>query len=218
MDFTTARFNMVEQQIRPWDVLNFDLLDVLSEIPRERFVQENQKGFAYADAELPLPNGGFMLEPKMTARLIQALDLKANDSVLEIGTGSGYATAVLAKMAGKVLTIDSDAAQQNRAKAVLDVLDFSNIAYQTGDGLVDVKNDSLFNAIYLGGSVPVLPDNVSELLTDGGRLVAVVGEAPVMKAVIITRKDGQFEEKTLFETVVPSLKSTAATKPSSFQF
>ena len=120
MDFEKARFNMVEQQIRPWDVLDFDVLDALMEIPRERFVGSDFQGLAYADIEVPLPNGGKMLEPKIVARLAQGLKMTAADTVLEIGTGSGYATALLGKLAGKVVSDDIDAAQQNRAKAVLD--------------------------------------------------------------------------------------------------
>ncbi|ENW4148736.1 TPA: protein-L-isoaspartate O-methyltransferase, partial [Neisseria gonorrhoeae] len=100
MDFEKARFNMVEQQIRPWDVLDFDVLDALEEIPRELFADESLQGLAYADMELPLANGHKMLEPKIVARLAQGLKLTKNDTVLEIGTGSGYATALLAKLAG----------------------------------------------------------------------------------------------------------------------
>ena len=122
MDFQQARFNMVEQQIRPWDVLNFDLLDALESIPREKFVQENQQGYAYADISLALPNGGRMLEPKIVARMIQGLSLTKTDRVLEVGTGSGYATAVLATLAGSVRTFDTDSSQQARAKAALQQL------------------------------------------------------------------------------------------------
>ena len=120
MDFEKARFNMVEQQIRPWDVLDFDVLDALEEIPRERFVSESLQGLAYADMELPLANGHKMLEPKIVARLAQGLKLTKTDTVLEIGTGSGYATALLAKLAGKVVSDDLDA--EHRVVAVRGVL------------------------------------------------------------------------------------------------
>lgn len=116
MDFEKARFNMVEQQIRPWDVLDFDILDALEEIEREHFVGEAFQGLAYADMELPLTNGHKMLEPKVVARLAQGLKLKKDETVLEIGTGSGYATALLSKLAGTVVTDDIDAEQQQRAK------------------------------------------------------------------------------------------------------
>ena len=129
MDFAKARFNMVEQQIRPWDVLEFDLLDALEAIPREAFVSEEQKSYAYADIALPLPNGGAMLEPKIVARMIQGLALKKTDKVLEIGTGSGYTSAVLSKLAAEVVTVDIDPEQQARAKAVLDGLGYDNIVF-----------------------------------------------------------------------------------------
>ena len=135
MNFEKARFNMVEQQIRPWDVLDFDILDVLGEIPREDFVTEAQQPYAYSDKTLPLPNGGNMLEPKIVARMIQALKLAPLDKVLEVGTGSGYATALLGKMAAEVITVDIDAEQQARAKTVLDNLGYKNITYQVADGL-----------------------------------------------------------------------------------
>ena len=136
MDFAKARFNMVEQQIRPWDVLDFDLLDALEAIPREAFVGEEQKNYAYADLALTLPNGGAMLELKIVARMIQGLALKKTDKVLEIGTGSGYASAVLSKLAAEVVTVDIDPEQQARAKAVLDGLGYDNIVLkETGSFL-----------------------------------------------------------------------------------
>ena len=147
MDFAKARFNMVEQQIRPWDVLDFDLLDALQDLPRELFVSEEQKAYAYSDTPLPLPNGGTMLEPKIVARLVQGLALQKTDSVLEIGTGSGYATALLAKLCGEVTTIDLDADQQVRAKMALTAIAQENVIFQTGDGLA---------AAVGGGSAPSL--------------------------------------------------------------
>lgn len=139
MDFEKARFNMVEQQIRPWDVLDFDILDALEEIGREHFVGEAFQGLAYADMELPLANGHKMLEPKVVARLAQGLKLKKDETVLEIGTGSGYATALLSKLAGKVVTDDIDAKQQQRAKKVLDELGFANVDYVQNNGLTEAS-------------------------------------------------------------------------------
>ena len=154
--FEQARFNMVEQQIRPWSVLDIDVLDALAEVPREQFVAPEQQAYAYADLSLPLPNGSAMLEPKVVARLIQGLKLTKKDTVLEIGTGSGYATAVLAKLAGRVITIDTDETQQQQAKAVLDRLGLTNIDYRIGDGLVNPPIATVC-AIYVGGSCPVMP-------------------------------------------------------------
>ena len=133
MNFEKARFNMVEQQVRPWDVLDFDVLDALSAIPREAFVSEAQKPYAYADKTLPLPNGGSMLEPKIVARMVQGLDLLPADKVLEIGTGSGYATALLCEMAGEVTTIDIDAEQQARAQKVLGSLGYDVVEMVLAD-------------------------------------------------------------------------------------
>ena len=205
MDFEKARFNMVEQQIRPWDVLDFDVLDALEEIPRERFVSESLQGLAYADMELPLANGHKMLEPKIVARLAQGLKLTQTDTVLEIGTGSGYATALLAKLAGKVVSDDLDAEQQNRAKAVLDGLALDNIDYVQNNGLTEPSAGAPFDAVYVGGAVDRVPDVLKEQLKDGGRMAVIVGRRPVQRALLITRKGGQFEEKVLFDTLVAHL-------------
>ncbi len=218
MDFNRARFCMVEQQIRPWEVLNFDLLDVLGEVPRERFVREQDQAVAYADKALPLPNGGMMLEPKVVARLIQSLDLSAVDRVLEIGTGSGYATAVLAKMAGNVTTVDSDAAQQKRASTVLSEIGCDNITYQVGDGLIGLPRQNQFSAVYVGGSVPEIPQRLLDALPEGGRMAVIVGTAPVMHAKLITRKEDKIHEQILFETVAPALSSALLPTPSAFAF
>lgn len=216
MNFEQARFNMVEQQIRPWDVLDFDVLDALAEVPRERFVGEAQQAYAYADMTLPLPNGGSMLEPKIVARLIQGLALKAGERVLEVGTGSGYATALLHKLGGSVTTIDIDAAQQQRAQSVLNELGFSNVAYQTGDGLAGVSESAPFDAIYIGGAVPAVPEALKSQLKNGGRMVVVVGSAPVQRALLITRHGEGFTEHTLFDTYIPYLNAPAAA--GKFQF
>lgn len=216
MDFAQARFNMVEQQIRPWDVLDFDVLDALAEIPREAFVTEAQQTYAYADLPLPLPNGGTMLEPKIVARLVQGLALKAGESVLEIGTGSGFATALLAKLAGSVTTVDVDGGQQERAKAVLESLSLQNIEYVQADGLA--KSVGQFDAIYVGGALHAIPDVLVDQLKEGGRLVAAVGEAPVQRARLLTKQGGKLVEKTLFDTFVSYLESSAAPAPSRFRF
>ena len=146
MNFEQARFNMVEQQIRPWDVLDFDVLDALQDIPRELFVQPSQQGYAYADLALPLPNGSQMLEPKIVGRMAQGLALKKHERVLEIGTGSGYATAVLAKLAHEVTTCDIDRQQLNAAQAVLKGLQLDNIRYQAIDGLNTLPANAAFSS------------------------------------------------------------------------
>lgn len=218
MNFEKARFNMVEQQIRPWDVLDFDVLDALSAIPREAFVAEAQKPYAYSDKTLPLPNGGSMLEPKIVARMVQGLDLKNTDKVLEIGTGSGYATALLSEMAAEVTTIDIDAEQQVRAQNVLNSLGYGNIVYQNGDGLAGEASGSPFDAIYVGGGVNTVPDLLKQQLKNGGRMVVVVGDAPVQRAQLIIREDNAFTETTLFDTLIPKLSSKADAPAAKFSF
>ena len=218
MNFEKARFNMVEQQIRPWDVLDFDILDVLGDIPREAFVTEAQQPYAYSDKTLPLPNGGNMLEPKIVARMIQALKLAPLNKVLEVGTGSGYATALLGKMAAEVITVDIDAEQQARAKTVLDNLGYQNITYQIADGLAAEIGGGLFDAIYIGGATNNSPGQLKNQLHEKGGRMVVVGDAPVQRALLIVRDGSSFIETTLFDTLIPKLTSKADAPATSFTF
>lgn len=218
MDFNKARFNMVEQQIRPWDVLDFDILDALGEIPREAFVSEAQKAYAYSDKTLPLPNGGNMLEPKIVARMVQGLALKPGQKVLEVGTGSGYATALIAQMGAHVVTVDLDPEQQMRAKTVLDELGYASVTCQVGDGLTMSVGGAPFDAIYVGGGVSAIPEMLKEQLKDGGRMVVVVGGAPVQRAQLITRNGNTFVETTLFDTLIPMLSGGTAGAAGKFNF
>lgn len=218
MDFQQARFNMVEQQIRPWDVLDFDLLDALETIPREEFVMPEQRGYAYADLPLPLPNGHYMLEPKIVARLVQGLALKKHETVLEVGTGAGYATAVLASLAAHVYTIDTDAQQQQFAHTILKRLNFLNIDYTVGDGLQS-QGEAQYDAIYIGGGLPIVPETLfPNLKPNGGRMVVIVGSAPVQRAMLITRHDDTFQERVLFDTLVVGLNQKAISTGSKFVF
>ena len=212
MDFEKARFNMVEQQIRPWDVLDFDVLDALGDIPREKFVGAGFQGLAYADKELPLPNGGKMLEPKVVARLAQGLKLTKQDKVLEIGTGSGYATALLAALAGEVVTADIDAVQLEAAKTVLDGIGCGNVRYVCNDALAQETEGAPFDAVYVGGSVDRVPEMLKRQLKDGGRMAVIVGGKPVQRALLITRDGGVFREKVMFDTLAAGL-SDKADKP-----
>lgn len=217
MNFQQARFNMVEQQIRPWDVLDFELLDALEAIPREEFVLPEQRGYAYADLPLRLQNGGSMLEPKIVARLAQGLALQKHETVLEIGTGSGYATAVLAMLAHHVDTVDNDAEQQKFAQNVLNECNFLNIDYEVRDGLV--ANNKKYDAIYIGGSLPKLPSQLlASLKEDGGRMVVVVGSQPIQRAMLITREGEHFREKVLFDTVIAGLQDKTNPEKKSFVF
>ncbi|ATD64363.1 protein-L-isoaspartate O-methyltransferase [Neisseria weixii] len=218
MDFDKARFNMVEQQIRPWDVLDFNVLDALMAIPRERFVAGSQQGLAYSDTELPLPNGHKMLEPKVVARLVQGLKLNKQDKVLEIGTGSGYATALLAELAGEVVSDDLDIEQQNRAKTVLDDLGYQNIYYAQNDGLVEHTEGAPFDAIYVGGGVHGVPEILKAQLKDGGRMVVVVGDKPVQRALLINRNSNEFSQSVLFDTLIAHLNDKSNQPFGNFDF
>lgn len=218
MDFDQARFNMVAQQIRPWYVLHMPLLDALLEIPRERFVTKDQQELAYAEIALPLPNGGKMLEPTVAARLIQGLALKSADKVLEIGTGSGYITAILSKLAQSVLTVDIDAQQQGRAKKILNTLSLHNIQYKVADGLQGVSDHAPYDAIYLGGSCTKVPLQLKHQLANNGRLVVIAGKNPIMQATIITRHEDTFTEKMMFDTFAEPLANANTLTNPTFDF
>lgn len=218
MDFQKARYNMVEQQIRPWDVLDFDLLDAIEAIPRERFVSPEQQGYAYADTALALPNGRMMAEPKIVARMVQALDLTKLERVLEIGTGSGYTAAVLAKMAGQVVSCDSDAEQLERARKTLTALGYDNITLHAADGLA-LNETGSFDAVCISGSLPELPEQVLNYLNpQGGRLVAVIGQAPLQRCLLVKREGDAFEQTALFETAIAGLHEQAARPKNRFTF
>lgn len=215
-DYEHARFNMIEQQIRPWDVLDARVLDLLSAVKREDFVPDAYRMLAFADLELPLPNGSRMWTPKMEARVIQDLTVQTNDRVLEIGTGSGYLTALLASNAGDVTSVDIDPAMAAEARARIARHGFANVRVEVGDGARGFGSDS-YDVIVLGGSTPVLPARFFEQLAPGGRIFAVVGEAPAMHARLIHSKaPGATVATDLFETVIPPLRNAAA--PARFEF
>lgn len=206
MNFEQARFNMVEQQIRPWDVLDQRILDLLLEIPREEFVAPEQKKLALADLELPLPNGSFMLTPKLEARLIQELNLKETDRVLEIGTGNAYMTALLSGLAKHIYSVDLDESLIESAAQKLAKFNLRNVSLKVENGLNGLLNEAPFDAIILGGSVKNIPEVLKQNLTIGGRLIAVVGTAPLMKATLIVRETEQaWREVALFETCTAPL-------------
>jgi protein-L-isoaspartate(D-aspartate) O-methyltransferase len=215
-DYEQARFNMIEQQIRTWDVLDARVLDLLFAVKREDFVPEAYRTLAFADLELPLPNGSRMWTPKMEARVIQELMVQTNDRVLEIGTGSGYLTALLASNAGDVVSVDIDEAIAGEARAKLSRHGFSNVRIEVGDGARGFGNES-YDVIVLGGSTPLLPARFFEQLSPGGRVFAVVGEAPAMRARLIHAEGpGARVATDLFETVIPPLVNAAA--PARFAF
>lgn len=217
MNIEQARFNMIEQQIRTWDVLDQDVLNLLSIVKRENFVPAAYRELAFADLELPLPEGQHMFAPRVEARVLQDLAVKKHESVLEIGAGSGYMAALLAHRARHVLTIDIKPELVELAKQNLASNGVLNAQVETGDGARGWIGAAPYDIICVSGGLPVLPQEMLEQLKVGGRLAAFVGVAPVMKAQIITRIDEkQFRVADVFETYVEPLVN--AVEPPRFKF
>lgn len=201
MDIEKARFNMIEQQIRPWDVLDLDVLEVIEETPREKFVPEKHKNLAFSDLEIPLGHGQFMMAPKIEARMLQALQIKADHEILEIGTGSGFVTACLCKLGKHVDTIEYYEDFSKSAQLRLEQLGINNFTAIQGNALDGLKNDKKYDGIAITGSMPVYTDLFEKLLTDDGRIFVVTGNQPVMLAQVITSVGGEgIRHEELFET------------------
>jgi len=204
MNFDTARFNMVEQQIRPWDVLDPKILQLFMDTPRHLFVPAEHQHLAYMDLEVPLPHGQVMLPPKVEARMLQAVDIDENEEVLEVGTGSGFMTALLAKLARHVTTVEYYGDLSEQAQARLSV--FSTIQFEIGDAACDWNDGKSYDVIILTGSSAEVPQRHLQKLNLGGRLVCTIGKAPLMETWLITRVEEQnFEYESLFETEIPPL-------------
>jgi len=217
MNFDQARANMVEQQIRPWEVLDQDVLDLLYAVPREAFVPAVSKALAFCDLEVPLPEGERMWAPKIEARVLQALGVKKSDRVLEVGTGSGYLTALLAHRAQHVHSVEIKPALAAFGRENLARHGLENVTLETADGARGFPRHAPYDVIVLTGSVPVLPRGLVEQLAAGGRLFAVVGDAPVMEARLVVRAaSGACRETDLFETLLAPLAN--AEQPSRFRF
>jgi protein-L-isoaspartate(D-aspartate) O-methyltransferase len=207
MDFEKARFNMVEQQIRPWDVLNPRVLDVISEIPREIFTPEKYRNIAYTDTRIPL--GEYedttitMVNPNINGRILQALNVQDNDLVLEIGTGSGYLTACLAKLGRHVDSVDINEAFIELAEKNLDQLGITNINLSAGDASKRWEQKQAYDCIAITPAMDSIPEYYKKLLTVGGRMFVITGEAPAMTAHLVTRTDKKhWQVEDLFETSV----------------
>ena len=208
MNTEQARFNMIEQQIRPWNVLDPEVLKLLSVVKREDFVPADKRDLAFADLEIPLGAGPgqVMLAPKIEARMLQELGLKATDTVLEIGTGSGYMAALLAAKTEFVYTVEIDPALVELARKNLQQAGVANVSVDIGDGAQGWSLYAPYDAIVVSASTPVLPDALRRQLKVGGRLVAIVGEAPVMRVLLVTRTDEDaFNTDVVFETVTAPL-------------
>jgi protein-L-isoaspartate(D-aspartate) O-methyltransferase len=216
MDIEQARFNMVEQQIRTWDVLDQDVLDLLFTVKREDFVPPAYRMLAFADLEIPLADGEKMWTPKMEARVVQELAIVPGEAVLEIGTGSGYLTALLVSRGARVTSVEIHPGLAAEAKAKLARAGIRGVELAVGDGARGWGEDA-WDAIVLTGSTPVLPPQFARQLKPGGRVFAVVGDAPVMTARL-TRWVGpaSFTTQHLFETVIDPLRNAAA--PERFEF
>jgi protein-L-isoaspartate(D-aspartate) O-methyltransferase len=217
MNIEQARFNMIEQQIRPWNVLDLDVLELLQVVKREAFVPAAYANLAFVDTEVPLPNGAAMFSPKIEARILQELAVKKHEHVLEIGTGSGYMAALLAYKARHVTSIEIDGEVKALAEKNLAAAGIANVDVQLGNGAQGWTDGAPYDVIVVSGGLPYLPDTLLQQLKVGGRIAAIVGEAPVMSAEIVTRtSDTQYETRKVFETSVPHLRDCA--KPSAFRF
>lgn len=217
LDFERARFNMVEQQIRPWDVLDSQVLDLLLRVHREDYVPGQYRALAFADMEIPLGHGETMLQPKIEARMLQELGIVSSDRILEVGTGSGYMTALLASLGSHVYSVDIIPEFTQSAAAKLAAHGITNVTLETGDAARGWDKHGPYDVIVLTGSVPVLPEAFQKSLKPGGRLLAVVGEPPVMEARLITYVSaGAYNSIGLFETCIASLKN--APQPERFVF
>jgi len=205
MDFEKARFNMVEQQVRPWDVLNPRVLDVISEIPREQFAPDEYKNLAYVDTRIPL--GSYedqpctMANPTIDGRILQELDIQDEDLILEIGTGSGYLTACLATLGRHVDSVDINEDLTAMAEKNLQALNINNVNIATGDASKTWEQKQNYDVIVISAAMKSIPESYKKLLKPGGRLFVVTGEAPAMTAHRVTRTgNDEWTTEDLFET------------------
>jgi protein-L-isoaspartate(D-aspartate) O-methyltransferase len=217
MQYEQLRFNMIEQQIRPWDVLDPKVLHLFSVVPRERFVPQGYQGLAFADVEIPLANGQHMLFPKLEGRILQSLDVQSTDKVLHIGTGSGYFDALLAQLAQKVISVEIDPEISAIAAYSLSQNQVHNVELVLADGVGGLPAQQPFDIIVYTGSSPVEPQGVREQLNIGGKLFIVIGQAPVMRAKLVQRvSTNGYKEDVLFETCLPVLANAPLGQQFSF--
>jgi protein-L-isoaspartate(D-aspartate) O-methyltransferase len=216
MDFEQARFNMVEQQIRTWDVLDPTVLELLSTVRREDFVPPQFRQLAFADMELPLGYGECMLAPKLEARLLQEAAIQHDDRVLEVGTGSGYTAALAARLARHVYSVEIIPELSEQARRKLEAHGVTNVTAEVGDAARGWVSHAPYDVILITGSLPLIAEALEHSLAPGGRLLAVVGDPPVISAQRIRRTAGGFGRETLFETCIKALRN--APQPERFVF
>jgi protein-L-isoaspartate(D-aspartate) O-methyltransferase len=217
MNIEQARFNMIEQQIRPWDVLDPDVLELLARVRREDFVPAPYQALAFVDTEVPLPGGQCMLAPRVEARLLQELGVQKHERVLEIGAGSGFMAALLAFRAQHVTTLEILPELAQMARANLKRAAVLNATVQQADGARGLPADGPFDVILLSGSVAEVPQALLAQLKVGGRLAAIVGQQPVMRATLVTRSgEHAYASVELFDTVASRLQGFG--EPARFSF
>ena len=215
MNIEQARFNMIEQQIRPWNVLAQDVLDLLTVVRREEFVPAAHRSLAFFDTEIPLPGGESMLTPKVEARILQEANVKKHEQVLEIGAGSGYMAALLASKARHVTTVEIDPALKAMAEENLSGYGVTNVSVELGNGAQGWQGE--YDVIVISGALPFLPDAFLKQIKVGGRVLAIIGEAPVMSLQVITRTSDQvYDTVDVFELMAKPLH--AASEHSHFTF
>ena len=213
MNFERARFNMVEQQVRPWEVLDRAVLELLERAPRDAFVPQEYRRLAYADIAVPIGDGEAMLPPRVEGRLLQALGIGPDERVLEIGTGCGFLTYLLAQRAAHVTSIELNPALAELARANLAAHGVGNVSVVVGDGRHGWDPGTSYDAIAVGGSLPVPEPAFEAQLAVGGRLFVVVGTAPAMEAILVRRAgDDEWIRECMFETVLPPLHGSEARK------
>ncbi|MES2324242.1 MAG: protein-L-isoaspartate O-methyltransferase [Pseudomonadota bacterium] len=217
MNIEQARFNMIEQQIRPWNVLDQDVLDLLSIVKREAFVPSAYASLAFSDSEIPLPGGESMLMPKIEARMLQEVAVKKHENVLEIGAGSGYMAALLAYRARHVTSIEIAPELKALAEKNLANAGVTNVTVELGNGAEGWTSGAPFDVIVISGGLEQLPEAFLKQIKVGGRIACIVGQAPVMQMQLITRvSETAYDTTTAFETNVKLLSASA--KPSRFTF
>ncbi len=207
MNFEQARLNMIEQQIRPWEVLDQQVLDLLVEVPREDFVPAEYRKLAFADMNIPLGHGEVMMSPKVEARMLQSLAIRPEDTILEVGTGSGYVTALLARLGKQVYSVDIHRDFAEAAQAKLNKHHIQNVTLEVGDAAHGWLRHAAYDVICITGSLPILPRDFIQQLKFGGRLFAI-GDPPVMDVMVITRIAQQdWTREYIFETNLPPLQN-----------
>jgi protein-L-isoaspartate(D-aspartate) O-methyltransferase len=210
MNIEQARFNMIEQQIRPWNVLDQDVLDLLLVVKREQFVPPAHKALAFADTEIPLPGGESMFTPKIEARILQEVQVKKHENVLEIGAGSGYMAALLAHKARHVTTVEIRPELKAMAEVNLAQAGIANVTVELGNGAQGWATGAPFDVIVISGALEALPEAFLKQLKVGGRIAAIIGQAPVMTSQIVTRvSETAYDTVKVFETNVKPLADAA---------